>query len=249
MVKDDKGYIVVETTGTFILFVLLVTSILSLVNIVTLQARVHYALTQTANTISMYSHILDAIGVDESLSALDNNADRFLKKANATRNGIEAVLSGILSFPKTGSIPSGEEINQVFGWLEEAAGDPAGTLRMLMDYGGSMLQSKFVEELVRPLVGRHLANGDLTGDEYLRSVRVVNGEKTGLAALEFYERDIFGMQNSVLIDRNGNVKLVVHYEVQYSFGALPLPFNPTLKITQTVITKAWLSGSGKGYWR
>ena len=45
MKRDENGYIVVETIGCFVLFVFLMTSILSLINIVTLQARVHYALT------------------------------------------------------------------------------------------------------------------------------------------------------------------------------------------------------------
>ena len=41
MRRDERGYIVVETIGSFLLFVLAVTSILSLINIVAVQARVH----------------------------------------------------------------------------------------------------------------------------------------------------------------------------------------------------------------
>ena len=71
MGKDERGYIVVETIGSFLLFVLLVLSILSLINIVAVQARIHYALTQTAQTISMYSYTLDVIGVADAVA---NNA-------------------------------------------------------------------------------------------------------------------------------------------------------------------------------
>ncbi|MCL2202230.1 MAG: hypothetical protein FWB75_09715, partial [Oscillospiraceae bacterium] len=60
MKKDDRGHIAVETVCAFIPFVLLVVSILSLVNIVVLQARVHYALTQTAKTLSVYCYTLEA---------------------------------------------------------------------------------------------------------------------------------------------------------------------------------------------
>ena len=62
MKKDDNGYIVVETIFSFTLFVFLIISILSIINIVTVQARVHYAITQAAETISMYSYTLDAMG-------------------------------------------------------------------------------------------------------------------------------------------------------------------------------------------
>ena len=57
MRKDENGYIVVETVGSFMLFVFLMVSILTLVNIVTLQARVHSAITQAANTMSKYSYV------------------------------------------------------------------------------------------------------------------------------------------------------------------------------------------------
>jgi len=65
--------------------------------------------------------------------------------------------------------------------------------------------------------------------------------------LEFYQIGNLGSGNSVLIDSKGNIKLVVEYEIMYTFGGLKLPFKPTLRVTQAVITKAWLNGSGKGY--
>ena len=123
-------------------------------------------------------------------------------------------------------------------------------ISQLLSFGQNELRNQAFELMVRPLVGRYLMNGDMTGDEYLRSVRVVNRHTgaVGLDALEFYQFSNLGMGNSVLIDRNGNINLTVYYEVEYTFGALPLPFNPTLRITQTAITKAWLNGSGAGYW-
>jgi len=56
--KDEKGHIAVETLGAFIPFLLVMISILSLVQLVATQARVHNALTQSALTISMYSYTM-----------------------------------------------------------------------------------------------------------------------------------------------------------------------------------------------
>ena len=67
MRKDENGYIVVETIGAFTLFVFFVASILALINIVALQARVHNAITQAAQTVSMYSYVLELTGVSLSL--------------------------------------------------------------------------------------------------------------------------------------------------------------------------------------
>ena len=250
--SDESGHIVVETIGIFVPFVLLVISILSLVSIVAVQARVHYALTQAANTLSMYSYTLEVIGVAKDLTALDNEAYKAASEISAVKNDINSVLSGLESFSDIGgAIESGSDaINHITAMGGEAAGDPKGTLQILMNYGINDLHSLAFEQLVRPLVGRYLENGAQSGDEYLERAGVMNKntDATGLNALEFYQFRNLGTGNSLLIDRNGNVKLIVEYEVAYTFGGLPLPFKPTLKITQTAVTKAWLNGSGKGYW-
>lgn len=248
--RDENGYIVVETIGAFIPFVLLIISILSLVNIVTVQARVHYAMTQAANTLSMYSYTLEVLGVANDLTTLSNKAERPAETANLVRNEIGEVLSGIESL--AGLLASAGQIGDVAGMLvgigEDIVGDPKGALQDLMNYSLNELRNKVFEEMARPLVGRYLSDREMTGDEYLRRAGVVNsGGAEGLAALDFYSIGNLGQGNSVLIDGDGNVKLTVRYEVRYVFGGLAMPFSPTLRISQTVITKAWLNGSGKGY--
>ena len=93
-----------------------------------------------------------------------------------------------------------------------------------------------------------MSNGTQSGDEYLKSMRVIGG----LDGLEFYNG--FNLANpvkeSTLLDGNGYLWLRVTYNIDYTFGALPLPWGgnePKLEVTQTVVTKAWLGGSGEGY--
>lgn len=250
--RDEDGYIVVETVGAFIPFVLLVVSILSLVNIVTVQARVHYALTQAASTFSTYCYTLEVLGIANRLTALSNKADRVADEANAMRDDINDTFGGINSVSAFfGAVAnSGSIAERASGWGEDIISDPQAALRLLMSYGLSELRNKFFEEMARPLVGRYLAQNGMTGDEYLRSVGVVNRVTgmSGLNALELHRFINMGHGNSVLIDAEGNVQLIAQYEIEYTFGKLPLPFSPTIRITQTVVTKAWLNGSGKGYW-
>jgi len=223
MLKDKNGYIVVETVGTFIPFLLLVISILSLVNIVTLQARVHNALTQAANTLSMYSYVLYITGVSDGLMSSDN-------KASAVGDNINSVLTGIESLSKGTGFDTNSG-NRTLSSIETAAGDPRATIESFLNYGAGELRSLATAQLVEPLVGRYLANGDMSGDDYLGSVRVEN----------------FFLSDCIIVDRNGNVKLTAEYDIEYTFGALKLPFGPTLRVTQTAVTKAWLGGSGEGY--
>jgi len=222
--KREDGYIVVETVGTFIPFLLLVISILSLVNIVTLQARVHNALTQTANTLSVYSYVLKATGAADSLKSMSG-------KAAVTGENINAVMNGIESLSR-GNGFSGGGISGALSGAEEAAGDPRNVIQSFANYGLNELRGLVFEQFARPLVGRYTANGDMSGDDYLRSVRVIN----------------FNFTDCVVIDGNENIKLTVDYEIEYTFGVLRLPFGPVLRVTQTAVTKAWLGGSGEGYW-
>jgi len=223
MKRDENGYIVVETIGTFIPFLLLVISILSLVNIVTLQARVHCALTQTANTISMYSYVLHVTGAADTLVTIGG-------KAGVTGESINSAIDGIKSLSKGNGIGTGAG-SRVLSAAERAVGDPAAVIRDIASYGINELRSLAGEQLVRPLFGRYLANGKLSGVEYLSAVNVKN----------------FNFDDCIILDADGNIKLTVDYEIEYTFGALKLPFGPTLKVTQTVVTKAWLGGSGEGY--
>lgn len=250
MLNDKNGYIVVETVGAFLPFLLLIISILSLVNIVTLQSRVHYALTQAANTLSVYSYALEVTGIAEDLTELDNHASKVGKEADEIKKDINEVLAGIDSLSMGDVKVHGEAAaKKVLGWGESIADDPQAAIQIMMNYQLGEGSKEIFEYFIRPLVGRYLGNGDMTGDEYLKSVNVIDG----LKGLDFYDFDLFnssslGENDSILIDKNGNVKLVVRYEIEYRFGSLPLPFEPKLTVTQVVKTKAWLNGSGKGYW-
>jgi hypothetical protein len=200
MKKDESGHIVVETVGTFIPLVLLVISILSLVNIVAVQARIHYALTQSAMTISECSYPVKALNLMDEWSRI---------------NELGSIFGGINSVVSSGFSDINETVRMIDGMLNGV-------------YSGNNFM---VDALTRPLVERYLANGDLSGKEYLDRFNIVD----------------FNLGSSNLMDNNENVKLTAKYAVEYRFGALPLPFGPKLRITQTAVTKAWAGGSGDGY--
>lgn len=249
MRKDEHGYMVVETIGSFILFVFLMVSILSLVNIVTLQSRVHYALTQSANALSIYSYTLHVTDVAHSLMMMEEAASEVMNESQVFKNDMNAVLDGINQFSVSHIIEQGEAVtNRVIGLGEDITDNPIEVMQILLNYGLNEGRNAIFGKLVRPLVGRYLSNGNLNGNEYLRRVNVVNG----LHGLDFYEFTLFDLStiephSSVLIDQNGDIKLVVEYEIEYKFGALPLPFGPRLKVMQSARTKAWLGGRGDGY--
>lgn len=254
MSRDERGYIVVETIVAFTLFVFLMISILSLINIVTVQARVHYALTQAAETVSMYSYTLDAMGVSEHLMASSGRSDKtegeineFITNVNNVADALEALnLSGIQS--------SGQALAQQGSSLaQRVENDPKDVMQNVMNYGIQKAGGYAFGELMRPLVGRYLANGELSGDAFLKAFRV----EGGLDGLCFAPGSLPGWNGEAhrvttsydstrLLTSEGDIRIVVSYKIDYSFGALPLPFKD-LEVTQEVVTKAWLGGSGDGY--
>lgn len=240
MRKDEGGYIVVETIGSFLLLVLLMLSILSLVNIVAVQARIHYALTQAAETVSMYSYVLDVTGGAKYVTNNAGHAEHVQAEAGKFKSNVNGVLDGLkaLSVNKVK-----DNATAAAGQLKDAASDPKHTISLLLNYGLSEAKNAAFADLMRPLVGHYLCNGGLSGDEYLKASKVIGG----LEGLQFSPGLFSDGQGSVFLDSKGLIWLCVNYDVDYSFGALPLPFEPKLHVTQMVATKAWLGGNGEGY--
>lgn len=250
MAKDEKGYIVLETISAFLLFTLLNIAILSMISIVTIQARIHAAITQACETISMYSYVLDLTGTASHIQNNSAKAGAVQGQVDEFKNNVNGLLDGIENLDPNQIGEKGEAVlNQAQSGIDNTVADPKGMLQYVLNYGLNQAGSAAFEVMVRPLVGRYLANGSLTGDQYLQNY----GVKDGLDGLDFYNFDAFnlgstGANDSLLLDADGNVKIVVQYDVDYSFGALILPFEePKLHVTQEVVTKAWLGGEGEGY--
>jgi len=148
MRKDDSGYIVVETIGAFLLFVLMIVSILALVGVVALQARMHHAITQAAQTVSMYSY----------LSEISNAAEN----PNDVMDGLKAI-TGFASIIGGGGSSGGNPSDAA----SDLFSDPEALVKAF--------RNGPEESSVKSLIGRYLRNGPLSGDQYLRSVGVSGG--------------------------------------------------------------------------
>ena len=255
MEKKKNGYIVVETIASFLLFVFLNISILSLINLVVVQTRIHYALTQAAETLSMYSYVLESMGIADHLVASAEKSEAVVSAGEELVGNINTVISSLQNLDIEGLEEStGAMAEQAGGFMDTAEKNPEEILQGLLNYGVQELSSMALGACVRPLVGWYLTNGEQSGADYLLDAHVIGG----LDGLDFYTRDSvsFDTENSQLtavtdqksrfLDSGENIKLVVQYKVDYTFGALPLPFGE-LEVTQEVMTKAWLNGYGDGY--
>lgn len=236
--KTEEGYIVVETALSFTLFILLVVSILSLINIVTIQARIHYALTQTANELSMYSYVLDALGLSGDIKGLDKTGHEVQEKIDGVIEDLKTIERGVTTVPgSTGAFFDNldaltDAVRSLSNTAGEIADDPKGTFVKVVRYGLNGAKNYGMQELViRPMIGKYLKNGTQDGEEYLNSCGI-----NGLDGLE--------LGKCVFIDSKGDITIVASYDIDYSFGLLPLSFTK-IHVEQTAKTSAWLGGKSE----
>ena len=228
--RDEDGYIVVETVGVFTLFVFFMASILALVGIVALQSRVHYAITQAAQTLSMYTYVYEITGKSGGFTG-GTSIQRISQ--DDLENGLGAISTAVNAFSAVSPGTQGSAADAA----SELFRDPKNLVSM---YLNDAQEPGFSEQAIRPLIGRYLRNGEMTGDQYLKSMGVAKGIK----GLEILGYD-YGPESS-LINSDGTVSISVRYEINYSFWGLPLPFSK-LRVTQSAATRAWLGGEGVRY--
>lgn len=248
MKHNEGGYIVVETITSFLLFVLLNISILSLINIVTVQARIHYALTQAAEAVSMYTYTLNVMGVTDHLVTNAKKASQAEESLNEVKTHINDVISAVNSLDVKKSVEGTKVLyNDAKDTISSVREDPEAAFQLFLNYNLQEGLDALFGEAIRPLIGRYLANGSMTGDQFLRTFHV----EGGLSGLQFNDFDALDLHttksdDSRFLTGGENVKIVLEYNIDYTFGALPLPFTK-LHITQEVMTRAWLNGLGEGY--
>ena len=182
MGKDQRGYIVVETIGAFLLFVFLNISILSLINIVVVQSRVHYALTQSAQALSMYTYALEATGVAEHIVASSNRADKVAQSSDEMVTNLNKLINALEDWDADGFTNAANDIyNQSYRIAERIVDDPKGVLQNLLNFGLSKGSSFALGECVRPLMGWYLRGKAGSGEKFLEDYHVVDG----LSGLKF----------------------------------------------------------------
>ena len=240
--RDEDGYIVVETVGAFMLFVFFIASILALINVVAIQAKVHYAITQTAQTLSMYSYFYEITG--DSAKYVDGTAIKRIEP-DELKDGLTVISTAVDLFAGNGFGTFGKTANDAGS---ELFTNPDNTVDLYLDGVNSR---SFGEEAVRPLIERYLRNGSMSADQYLKFLGVKRG---------FYDISIFGLDAHLdriedggvdtsylkFIRKDGSIVITVEYYVPYSFWGLPLPFT-NLYIVQSAATRCWLGGEGPRY--
>lgn len=252
MRKDkESGAIVVEATISLTAFIFVIFTILSIVNICYIQAKMSIALNSAAKEISQYSYLYYVMGADELDAKLSEGTEEESQLAKNTIDGVGTMLNSLSDakesietkdFEKlfeqvnsdefTDSIKSVDSL--VTEYADKLADDPKGFIIGMGKMAGSELK-----EAGKALLGQVLAKtfmkknlmafkGD-DPDEFLRRYRVVDGMK----GLNFTYTSLMAHGTT------NQIQLVVTYDVSV-IKLLNIDFK--FKFRQAAKTAAWGRG-------
>ncbi len=245
--ERERGALVVEATVSLTLFMFAIFTILSLVNIYFIQARMSVALNSAAKEVSQYSYLYYFFGVDELDKNLSDGTEDSKLTATETIDGVGALMgslskaehsvdsgdfSGLVNAVKSGS----ESVDSlVTMYADKLSTDPKGFILGM----GKLAVSEFKESGVKAVIGQVMAKtfmrknlmaykGD-DPDAYLKRYNVVDG----MAGLDFKYTTLMAYGTS------DQIQLCVTYDVRV-LRLLNIDFKFTFR--QVAKTCAWDNG-------
>ena len=260
-VNKEDGSITIEATISLTAFMFMIFTVLTIVNICLIQAKMSYALNNTAKEISQYSYLYSLTGLVESQSNMYEQGKNDTKALDDTLNNINAVFEGIESLKDdVSSIPDSKGIEDVVskwneitkdgeavkgsvgdlkGSLDELVSDPKGLIFGIAKLAGNkamdyMKSKALAEPLAKALVKKHLVskeNGNI--DDYLKRL-YVQPSATG----SYF--DGIDFEGSIIFP-NGTpeIRICASYDVKV-VPLLPIDFE--FHFSQQAVTRGWMAG-------
>lgn len=245
--RRERGAIVVEATISLTAFVFAIFTLLSLVNIYYIQARMSVALNSAAKEISQYSYLYYKLGVNELEADLNtSDAQEARVTAEDTIDGVSTLmesLSGVESDLSSGDfdalvadIDSGVSSvdSLVTMYADKLSNDPKGFIIGMGKMAGNELKEE-VKVILGQVLAKTFMQKNLKAhvnddpDAYLKRYKVVDG----MDGLDFNYTALMAYGST------DQIQLVVTYDVQV-IKLLNLDFKFTFR--QCAQTTAWGNG-------
>lgn len=257
--KSENGSVTVEATISLSAFMFAIVTILTIINICIVQARVSYAINTTAKEISQYSYLYSLTGFNNSQSELYEAGKEDTQDLTQILSDVNTVYNEIENLGQTGN-QSTQDIDSILSAWDgvagsvdtiEAAGSSIedsisniasnpkkllfGIAKLAGSEGFDLVKSRLIAApLSKVLCQKHLVdteNGDV--DAYLKHLGVVpSATGSYIDGLDFSNSTLFPYgSNKITINVSYDVKIIPLLPLDFSFH-----FN------QTAVTHGWLSG-------
>lgn len=256
--KRERGAITIEATISLSTFMFAIVTILSIVNICIVQAKISNAINLTAKELSQYSYLYSLTGFSASESKLHqagkddteslnkimsdvndmyNEIEKIGETGKQTPNNVEDIMGAWDSLVGSAEVME-EKKGSIESTIKDIAKDPKGLMFGIAKLAASetleLGKSKLIAApLSKALVQKHLvAQEDGSVEAYLKSLGVVPKGASYLDGLDFSESTLFPYgSNEITVNVTYDVKVI---------PLLPLDF--TFHFNQTAKTNGWLAG-------
>lgn len=260
-VNKERGSITIEATISLSAFMFTIFTVLTVVNICLIQAKMAFALNNTAKEISQYSYLYALTGLVETQKDAYESGKESTEDITAIINDVSDVYDGIQSLSETAtSIGSGADVSDISNaWdkikgelgdvkdaglsikssVEDIASDPKSVIFGLaklagnkaLDYGKSKL---IAEPLTKVLIKKHLVNSK-DGDINATLKRLyIQPSSTGS-----YFDGISFEGSQIFPNGSPDIRVCATYDVKV-IPLLPIDFKFTF--SQCALTRGWMGG-------
>lgn len=226
--EDENGAIVVEATISLSVFIFVIFTILSIVNICYIQAKMNTALNTAAKEISQYSYLYFKFGLNKTEQGWAEAG----QKSGATVDQIAGGVAGFIDVFKSGDMSTTigkgyENAVSVKEGIDDIVSDPKafalgiaqGTLVELFNDAKSTIPRAFVKKNLVAFEGD-------TPEAFLKRYKVVGG----MDGMDFTGTQL------MLQGESGLIKIVVTYKVKV-IELLKIDMEFTFR--QYAVTDAW----------
>ena len=188
--NTESGAIVIEATISLTAFIFAIVTILLIVNIYFVQAKMGVALNGAAKEVSQYSYLYFKAGINEVESALSDQTEQSRKDVSETIDGVDKIQNSVSNI-QTG--------------IETGKGFMIGMSKMALQELGEKAKSRLLSAITRSAIQKNLkAYPEDSADSFLKRHKVVGG----LDGLDFNYCTFLAYGTSDAI------QLVVTYEVE-----------------------------------
>ncbi len=223
--KNESGSVTVEATISLSAFMFAIVTLLTIINICIVQARISYAINTTAKEISQYSYLYALTGLNASQSELESAGKEDTLPLDNVFNDINAMYNEIENLGSTG-LSTESNIDDISAKWDSIS----GSLENMKDEKSKLI----MEPLAKAMCKKHLVStkeGDV--DAYLKSLGV-RPDATGS-----YYKGIDYNGSTLFPNGSNEIKICVSYDVKV-IALLPIDFS--FHFEQTAITNGWLAG-------
>lgn len=265
-VLDEQGAIVVEATISLTAFMFLIVTVLTIINICYVQAKIGVAVNTTAKEISEYSYLYDLTGLRGKQSELYDESEDARYTINDTLEGITTVFDSVDNISDTASGITIDNISDSFSSirgnvndinssidsiqsnLESIMDDPQSFAIGLAALAGNEALEEVKSKVIAGPFAKLLCQKHLVTESGSTSAATKENcnaflKKLGVMPKGSSYIDGLDFSDSVLfLNGSPDIMVIVHYRVK----VIKLLDNDiTLSFTQCATTRGWVPVSDK----